>query len=208
MSKLNFPETLVGDTIILEKLDMFHAEELYKGIEESRQHISRWLSWLTPEYDLKDMQEFIEIKHNEFLEQETFAYVIIDKETEEVLGSIEAFSRNKGRIELGYYLLEKSVGKGVMFQSLDILKDFCFNETPTIRMDLYTLPNNEKSMMVAKRCGFAFEGVNYHQQIDLDNSIINAHRFVLLKDKSVMKKLKELEPKLIELYNVKPLKNK
>lgn len=208
MSKLNFPETLVGDTIILEKLEMLHAEELYRGIEESRQHIARWLPWLTPEYDLKSMHEFIEMKHQEFLEQESFAYVVTDKDSEEILGSIEVFARNKGRVELGYYLLEKSVGKGVMSESVDLITDFCFNDTSTMRVDLYTLEDNEKSMQVAKRNGFVFEGVHYNQQIDMDGSIIDGYRFAKLKDETAMAKMKKVEAGLIDLYNIKCLKNK
>lgn len=208
MSKLNFPETLVGDTVILEKLSMFHAEELYQGIEASRQHIARWLPWLTPEYDLKSMQDFIEMKHEEFLEQESFAYVVTDKDSEEVLGSIEVFARNKGRVELGYYLLETSVGKGVMSQAIDLLADYCFNETNIIRVDLYTLADNEKSMQVAKRNGFAFEGVHYCQQIDMDGTIIDGYRFAKLKDKTAMDKIKKIESDLINIYNIKHLKNK
>lgn len=208
MSKYNFPETLVGDSIILEKLGHFHAEDLYEAVENSRQHIAKWLPWLTPEYDLKAMQEFIEIKEEEYLEQKAFPYVIIDKETDEVLGSIEVFKRNSGRVELGYYLMENSVGKGVMSQALELLRDFCFEETPVMRIDLYTLKDNEKSMMVAKRNGFAFEGVNYHQQIDMDGSIIDGYRFALVKDKSTMDKMLKLEPELIKIYDIKYLKNK
>jgi ribosomal-protein-serine acetyltransferase len=187
---------------------MFHADELYQGIEASRQHISRWLSWLTPEYDLKAMQEFIEIKEEEFLEATNFAYTIVDKDTDEILGTIEVFSRNKGRLELGYYLLENATGKGAMSEALNTLVDFAFEETPTIRVDLYTLEDNEKSMMVAKRNGFVFEGVHYHQQIDMDDTILDGYRFVKLKDSQAMQKAKDVEEKLIDIYNVKCLKNK
>lgn len=208
MSKLNYPETLVGDKVILEKMTTFHAEDLYAGIDASRKHISRWLSWLTPEYDLKAMQEFIEIKEENFAEQTNFAYVITDKESEEILGSIEVFARNNGRVELGYYLLESSLGKGIMSEAVEIVTDFAFNDTNTIRVDLYTLEDNEKSMLVAKRNGFIFEGVHYDQQIDMDGAVINGYRFAKLKNEESMNKLKKIEDKLIDIYDIKCLKNK
>jgi len=204
----NFPETLVGDTIILEKLEQFHAEDLYELIDKNRDYISIYLPWMTESYCFEDTAKFITMKEENFEDQEGFAYVIIDKDTDAILGSIGASIKGRGLAEVGYWLSEDCQGKGVMTQALDLIIEFAFEDTSIIRIDLYTLPDNEKSMMVAKRNGFAFEGVRYNHQIDMDGSIIDAVRFTKLKNEEVMQALKEKEAKLIDVFDVKPLKTK
>ncbi|HAG52342.1 MAG TPA: hypothetical protein DCL21_00975 [Alphaproteobacteria bacterium] len=204
----NFPETLVGDTIILEKLEQFHAEDLYSVIDANRDYIAKYLPWMTENYRFEDTAKFVSMKEENFEDQDGFAYVIINKETDEVLGSVGLSIKSKGSSELGYWLAENQQGNGIMSQAIDLLVEYAFEETPIIRVDIFTLPDNKKSMQVAKRNGFLFEGVRYHQQIDLDGSFIDGVRFTKLKDKSVMHNLKDKEEQLIDVFNVKLLKNK
>lgn len=207
MSSYNFPETFIGDSIILEKLSEFHADDLYEVLDNNREHISKWLPWLTAEYTIDDLNEFIELKHEEFLNDENFPFVIIDKESDKILGSIELFKRNSGSMEFGYYLDKNTQGRGIISQAIALLEEFIFNETNIMRLNISTEVVNAKSAMVAKRNGYLFEGLIYNKRLK-DNIAFDMLHFTKLKNQEKMQELKNIESKLIELFNVNILKNK
>jgi ribosomal-protein-serine acetyltransferase len=207
MSAYNFPETFIGDTIILEKLSEFHADDLYEVLDNNREHISKWLLWLTAEYTIDDLYEFIELKHEEFLNDENFPFVIIDKESDRVLGYVELFKRNSGSMEFGYYLDKNTQGSGIISQAILLLEEFLFSETNIMRLNISTEVENAKSAMVAKRNGYLFEGLIYNKRLK-DNIATDMLHFTKLKDETKMHNLKNIENKLIDIFDVKILKNK
>ena len=200
MSKYNFPETFITDRFILEAVTPFHAEEAYEVIDRCRGYIGEFLEWCTTDYSLEDIEKFYETQHEQFLEEESFDYVIIDKETDAIIGSVGFVMKHNGVASVGYWLDQDQQGKGVMAEAVETLIDFAFNESKIEKIILQTEVENIKSQKVAEKAGFAFEGLFYTYRVNMHGNALDMYNFALLKDETKMQKLKELEPKLKEIY--------
>lgn len=61
---------------------------------------------------------------------------------------------------LGYYAAAGHSGKGYMLEGLEQLKRYAFNTLGLHRIEANIQPNNTRSIQLAKRAGFVFEGVS------------------------------------------------
>ena len=203
MSKYNFPETFITDRFILEAVTPFHAEEAYEVIDRCRGYLSEWLPWLSDDYTQDNTESFYEIQQQNFEDEDAFHFMIIDKESDAVIGSIGIDIKDNFAGAIGYWLDQDQQGKGIIAECIQTLIEFSLEEANLIRLDIYTELENIKSQKVAEKAGFVFEGMRYSQMVDMRSDIIDAVRYTLLADKTKMQKLKELEPKLKEVYSFK-----
>ncbi|MGH3087678.1 MAG: GNAT family N-acetyltransferase, partial [Rubrobacteraceae bacterium] len=61
------------------------------------------------------------------------------------------------RFEIGYWLRTSFTGKGYMTEAVKGIAAFAFDELGAQRVEIKCDPLNEKSVRVAKRCGFRLE---------------------------------------------------
>ena len=62
----------------------------------------------------------------------------------------------------GYHLDEAHTSKGFMTEALKAAVQFMFNEYHMHRIEAFILPENRASLELVKRCGFEYEGKEYH----------------------------------------------
>jgi ribosomal-protein-serine acetyltransferase len=200
MAKYNFPETLITDRFILEAVTPFHAEEAYEVIDSCREYLGEFLPWCTPEYSLEDTESFYEIQQQNFEDEEGFQYAIIDRDTDSLIGCVGLDIKNSHTGAIGYWLAQDHQGKGVMNECLTELKECAFKEAGIVRLNLYADLDNIKSQKVAEKAGFVFEGISYSNLVENGTDAVDVVLFATLADETKMQKLKELEPKLKEVY--------
>ncbi|MGB8212343.1 MAG: GNAT family protein [Anaerolineales bacterium] len=62
------------------------------------------------------------------------------------------------RIEVGYFIVQASTGKGYATEAARATVRFAFEHLGVVRVELQCAADNQASLRVAEHCGFVFEG--------------------------------------------------
>ncbi len=122
---------LETERLILRKFEENDYKDMFKNYGSSEK-VTRFLTWnaYTKEEDCKDfLNNFILKKYKEN-NDETFAWAIVDKNTNEVIGSIDVVKLYKDYeiAEIGYVLSETYWNKGIMSEAFKEIINYLFNE--------------------------------------------------------------------------------
>lgn len=159
---MDFPEKIEGERIILKRsYPTFHlAEKLFNVVDNSRETLGEWLPWVdttkTPEDEFNYLKDWC-FKHWE--DGVGYAYVIHNKENQDILGCIDIFHVNEEHAsgEIGYWLAQQHTGKGYMIEALTTFENVIFSvgiNRIQIRNDVL----NDRSVAVTKRCKYHLDG--------------------------------------------------
>lgn len=149
----------VDDEIELSLYTRHNAEEVYRVVMENYDHLYEYSPWLDKDYSLERAFAFSELCEKQIENKETLPITIYYK-GEYVGGSgFHAINWNYKFTEIGYWLAEKHNGKGIVTRTCRKLIDFAFEELGLNRMVLKCVPENTKSIAIAERLGFTFEGI-------------------------------------------------
>ena len=110
------------------------------------------------------------------------SFAITDALTGELLGAIARHWRAEHRAELGYWLAPWARGRGVATRALRLVRDWSFETTGLVRLELFTHPDNEASGRVALRAGFYREGVRRGWDLDREGRPEDDVFYALLRD--------------------------
>jgi [ribosomal protein S5]-alanine N-acetyltransferase len=111
-------------------------------------------------YTIKDAKEFIPKRRKAFGEN-AYDFVIVLKETKEVIGSIGIMNINKrdNRAEIGYYLAKEHRNKGYMTEAAKTLITFGFEKVKLNRININHVKGNIKSKKVILKLKAKYEGL-------------------------------------------------
>lgn len=92
---------------------------------------------------------------------------------EQFAGSIGIINIDEHKGELGYWLVDQHVGKGIMTQAVATMVDYAINELKLVRIFAPVLPHNRASARVLEKNGFIYEGTlkKYYKK---DGKYVNA----------------------------------
>lgn len=150
---------IVNKQIRLEVIKYIHAFQVFEAIDQNREFLSKWLPFVEQTKTQEDTEAFIrtiladpvDIRENVFViwYQDHFAGLIGFKDTD----------RLNMKTEIGYWLIEKMTGKGIMKNSVEALIGLVFMTMKMNRIQIKCGVGNEKSAAIPKRLGFQFEGI-------------------------------------------------
>lgn len=160
-SMKNFPSILKGVRVQLRMMPATfeNALILHEAVEESRDFLLPWLRWARPG-PVEDMFYYLDGKEQDFALKKNVWYGIF--EGERYLGHIGLHSvsdRHKSA-KIGYWIRLSAKGKGYVSEALSLLEEAAFSGADGFNR-LVIDPENENatSIAVAKRNGYAFEGI-------------------------------------------------
>ncbi len=113
--------------------------------------IPRWTAVPSP-YTEADALAWLESD-----EEETFA--VVDRTSDELLGSIGVRFLDGGVAEVGYWVKREARGRGVATRALGLVSRWALVEREVGRFQLRAEPDNVASQRVAEKAGFVREGV-------------------------------------------------
>lgn len=170
-----------GAGITLELLDEPHAAETFTLITQNREHLSRWLPWVTHMQTVDDFRAYIRACQYQHREGTDYGFVI--KADGVIAGRIGVHyiqPQNKSGA-IGYWLGQAFEGRGLVTRSCRALIDHCFEELCLNRLEIKCGVGNEKSAAVPVRLGFTREGV-LRQAEWLNDGFVDIALFSLLKE--------------------------
>ncbi|MEX2007263.1 MAG: GNAT family protein [Candidatus Levyibacteriota bacterium] len=146
------------DNIVLKQFNLTEAKNLFELVDQNRQYLEKWLSWVEKTKSVKDIEDFIKKESEKFGKGEGICLGIwCDKELAGVISFNFINKMNKSG-NIGYWLDEKHQGKGIITNACRLLIDYGFKTLKLHRVDISHAMGNERSAGVIKRLGFVHEG--------------------------------------------------
>lgn len=112
---LNLPESFETERLVIRKLKYEDAQSIYDGyasIPES----TRGVSWPTHR-SIEDTQMFLKMKAEDWSCGKDYAFGLVDKTTESLIGGIGAINEN-GKVAIGYILNKHFEGRGYVSEAV------------------------------------------------------------------------------------------
>jgi ribosomal-protein-alanine N-acetyltransferase len=114
---------------------------------------------------------------------EAVELAICDAGTDDFVGSIMLLQidRERGRCELGYWLIPQARGRGLIDAAIALALDWAFAELDLLRVEIATTVENTRSQAVARRHGFVREALQRERDIERGRRV-DVIQFGLLRE--------------------------
>ena len=153
-----FPPIKISPKIELTWPEMAYAEPLFNIISLQREYLGKWLTWVEPIREIKDVERFL-YEARLFNEggQKLILFILYEKK---LVGSVAIVKIDKVNLEgeIGYWLDQNFQGKGIITKSCQQLIELAFEEIQLHRLIVKINLENSKSLMIPERLGFKLEG--------------------------------------------------
>lgn len=171
----------VDERIELVQAEIFHGEDLYNVIDQNREHLRAFLTFIDIITEPAHETAFIKKMMNEFAQGTGRLFLIfVDGE---LSGTLDLHAINQGfkKAEIGYWLKKDINGQGIMTKSVIALCDFAFNQMGLNKLSISADVDNIGSNKVAEKAGFEFIGMD-KQDVLLYGEFRDMNRYALLKE--------------------------
>ena len=156
-------------------------DAVYSAADESREHVARWMGWMTPMYSREDAANWVELAVACWESGTSYEHLIIETADGAIVGScgLNQLNRVNGVCNLGYWVRSSRLGQGAARQAALLLRDFGFATLGLNRLEIVVADGNHFSRKVAESTGAVHEGL---QQLRLKVGEIShdAHVYALL----------------------------
>ena len=106
---------------------------------------------------VKRVRMFERLSHND----QAYSFLIYKSDNEDFIGEVNISNVQRGIIQsctIGYWIAKDCEGKGMMSESLELVKEFIFSELKLHRIEAACLPHNMPSLKLLLKNGFIKEG--------------------------------------------------
>lgn len=156
--------------------------EIYAAADESREHVAKWMSWMTPTYSLDDARAWVEYAIECREADESYEFVIVDAKDGTIVGccGLNRICRRDLFCNLGYWVRTSYLGRGAARQATLALRDFGLNTLGLNRLEIVIAEGNSFSRRVAESVNAHYEGLQ-RMRIANGSVVHDAHMYALLK---------------------------
>ena len=178
---IKHPVILKGELVELIPLEKLHFAELYELAKDKR-------IWEFLPTNCSNEQSFMKAYNDAIQEREKgnhYPFVILDKETNKLIGSTRLFDIHEKdkKLELGWTWLHPDYwATGLNIECKLLILTFCFETLKTIRVQLKTSDNNLRSRKAIEKIGGQFEGILRKDRIRDDGMTRNAVYYSIIDD--------------------------
>lgn len=186
---IKHPIILEDEYVRLEPLQSHHFPELEKI---GSQHPEIWNYLPCNGADLKELKAALQEALLKRLSGEHYPFVIIEKATNEIVGStrfIDIQPQHR-KLEIGWTWMSPKVwGTKLNSSCKYLLLNFCFEELQTIRVQIKTREKNIRSRKAIEKLGAKLEGILRNDRITHHGAISNTYVYSILPEEWEVLKL-------------------
>jgi RimJ/RimL family protein N-acetyltransferase len=146
---------ITDDTIVLRLPREADAPAIAEACRDPE--IARWIPVPVP-YGVHDARTFIAFAAEGWASRREATWVIAERATGALAGTISYRPLEAGRGAVGYWLAPGSRGRGIATRAVLLVARWAFSDRSVDRIELMTLVGNDASGRVALRAGFLHEG--------------------------------------------------
>ena len=182
MKEIHFPEKISGPHVTMRKNQISQAAEIFACVEEDRERLAKFLPWVPSTTQVKDEMDFIQLTHDLRQQHKMYDYGLFLNEGT-YIGNIGVHNINWlcDRCELGYWILGRYEGKGLMREAVTMLTHQAF-QLGFNRVEILCAPENQRSATIPKSLGFAYEGRLAQHMKDAQGNYRDSLVFARIKD--------------------------
>lgn len=148
-----------NEQIELQLMSPDHCNDLFRLVEANRQYLQQWLPWVETTKSSADTLSFLHSVVDQFEAGKGPQYVILFENTMCGTCGYHPLDTHNRVGEIGYWLGESYMGKGIISKAIKALVEIGFSEHNLQRIEIACARENFRSRAVAQRLGFTFEGV-------------------------------------------------
>ena len=170
----------INDHLQLERIKEIYAPVIFEAIIENRTFLRKWLPFVDYTQKLSDTQAFVKSIVNIPSSERDEVYIIWFKGEFAGLIGFKDTDPVNGKTELGYWIIEKMQGKGIVTKAVEKLIDYAFRKLKMNRIQIKVAAGNQRSAAIPKRLEFKFEGIEREGEKH-QNRFFNLEIYSLLK---------------------------
>jgi len=155
---MNLTEIFVDSSITLKILVLPDAQIIFNAIDSNRYHLRKWLPFVDVTHNEKDTLAFVKAIVDDVERRQEVFTIWFNNEFCGLLGLKDIDFLNR-KAEIGYWLIEKMTGKGIMIRSVERILKFIFDELELNRIQIKCGVRNNFSSAIPKKLGFTIEGI-------------------------------------------------
>ncbi|KRM90138.1 GNAT family N-acetyltransferase [Liquorilactobacillus cacaonum] len=138
---------------------LIDSESMFNLIDESRKQLELWLPWVFAIQSIEDERAALVRRLEKFGLATSISLIIVYKGEQAGSISFNSFEKSDNSTEIGYWLGNKFVGKGIMHRALKAMCQLAFDEYQVNKIKVYAAIDNQRSNKVAQNAGFHLDGV-------------------------------------------------
>ncbi len=154
---------LESDRLILRTANTRMADEILSYKIRNKDYFAPWQDKCEDDCYTRRYQKWVIGNEKKlFSEWRSIDLWIYEREEKSLIGKISAFGILMGNASgcvIGYSLDEAHVGRGYMSEAIRCFEAFLFRELNLHRIEIDIVPRNERSVAVALRNGYTYEGI-------------------------------------------------
>jgi RimJ/RimL family protein N-acetyltransferase len=157
---IDLPSELRGSRVVLRPYRRDDAEHVFAAIDESRDHLRPWVTWVDNNRTVDDVRDYCIRSQASWLLRTELALGIFDSVSGRYLGGTGLHDPNweLRAFEIGYWLRVTAIGHGYATESTRLLANFALSCLEARRVTLRCDARNHASRRVAERAAFVLEG--------------------------------------------------
>lgn len=150
---------VASDAIQLDRLTPAHAKPLFQVVDDNRDMLTEWLTWVGTTQSEADSLHFIQHTQRCFEEESQLHLGIFIKGKIAGMVSCNTIHWPNKKADIGYWLARAHQGQGIMTTACRTLLRYLFEELGIHRAEIRCAVGNRGSQAVAERVGAQFEGI-------------------------------------------------
>jgi ribosomal-protein-serine acetyltransferase len=168
----------LGGGLVLHATCETDAVEAFAVVDAERERLREWLPWVDGTVELSVERDFLRsLEIVNAAGSGLHTTLRVDGDFGGFTGlRIDAVHRSA---EVGYWLANSAVGRGVMTRSVAALFDLGFGALSMHRMELLAAIGNTRSRAIAERLGMSFEGVRREAE-ELSSGFVDLAMYAVL----------------------------
>jgi ribosomal-protein-serine acetyltransferase len=154
----------LGDGVVLALTSISDAAEAFAVVDAERDRLREWLPWVDATVDV-DVERAYLAEIEQVNASGTGVHATI-RDSDGFCGLVGLrLDQVHRRAEVGYWLSERCVGRGIMSRAVAAMFDLAVTDLGMHRLELLAATGNLRSRAVAERLGMSCEGVRREAEL-------------------------------------------
>lgn len=147
----------LGEGLLLRLPGPGDSNALFRAVEENREHLRRWLTWVDAVRQPEDQARFIREGLERYAAGMLVPGLMLYEEEVAGMASLQIFPE-EAIAEIGYWVAARFEGRGFVTRAAAALSRLAFEGLAIERLRIRTAVGNARSRAVALRLGFRHAG--------------------------------------------------
>ena len=155
---MKFHQLTISEDLELRNLRKPDDVIIFNAIDQNRIFLRKWLPFIDQTRKVKDTAAFVRSIVDDVERRQEIFTIWMKGDFAGLVGLKEIDYLNR-KLEIGYWMVEKYTGKGIMTKSVERILKFVFEEMEINRVQIKCGVGNLKSSAIPKRLNFELEGI-------------------------------------------------